>query len=41
MRNLRENNGKPKAGTPSERFEHLSPRRWFDKTDTKLTKVLK
>ena len=28
MRKLRENNGKPKAGTPSERFEDLSLRRW-------------
>ena len=28
MRKPRENNGKPKAGTPSERFEDLSLRRW-------------
>jgi hypothetical protein len=28
MGKLRGNNGKPKAGTPSERFEGLSPRRW-------------
>ena len=29
MGKLRGNNGKPKAGTPSERFEDLSPRRWW------------
>jgi len=28
MRKPRENNGRPKAGTPSERFKDLSLRRW-------------
>jgi hypothetical protein len=28
MRKPREDNGKPKAGTPSERFEDISLRRW-------------
>ena len=36
MRKLRGNNGKPKAGTPSERFEGLSPRRWVVEVESVL-----